>query len=153
LFIDERIMKPKYLYHGSVREIDGDKLLPKQATDLEERPENLHCAVYATSIKDIAIAMALISCKGVNCSGLGFKKRPFGIIYEGWPEQEYIYLYTLPSRTFKQEGGSGNQWRSIEPVKPSKVEKLKTNDYIFLVRKSTDRENEKFFKKYKNQFN
>jgi hypothetical protein len=146
-------MKPKYLYRGSVREIKGNKLLPKQASDLGERPENLRCAVYATNIKDIAIAMALISCKGVNCSSLYFKRRPFGVIYEGWPKQKYIYLYMLPSKTFKQEGGSGNQWYSIEPVKPSKVEKLKVSDYISLVRKSTDKEREKFFGKYKHKFN
>jgi len=153
MFLNFTIMKPKYLYHGSVREIEGDKLLPKQASDLGERSENLHQAVYATNVKDIAIAMALISCKGVNCSSLYFKKRPFGVIYEGWPKQEYIYLYTLPSKTFKQEGGSGNQWYSTKPVKPSKVEKLKVNDYISLVRKSTDKEREKFLEKYKRKFN
>lgn len=146
-------MKPKYLYHGSVRKIEGDKLLPKQAEDLEEKSENLHCAVYATNVKDIAIAMALISCKGVKFSSLYFKVSPFGVIYEGWPKQEYIYLYTLSSKTFKQKGGSGNQWYSKEPVKPSKVEKLKVNDYISLVRKSTDRERKKFFEKYKHKFN
>lgn len=102
-------MKPEHLYHGSVREIDGNKLLPKQAEDLEEKPENLRRAVYATNIKEIAISMALISCKGVIYSSLRFIKKPFGIIYEGWPQQKHIYLYTLPIKTFKQEGGSGNQ--------------------------------------------
>ena len=142
----------KYLFHGSTREIEGDKLLPRQATDLGERPENLHKAVYATDVKDIAIAMAIISCKGVNCSSLDFKKKPFGIIYEGWPEQKNIYLYYLPRETFKQDGGSGHQYHSTEPVKPSKVEKLKINDYISLVRKATDSEREKFFEKYKHKF-
>ena len=146
-------MKSKYLYHGSVREIEGDKLLPKQANDLGERPENLHRAVYATNVKNIAITMALISCKGVICSSLHFKRRPFGVIYEGWPKQKYIYLYKLPNRTFEKEGGSCNQWYSTESVKPSKVEKLKVSDYISLVRKSTDKEREKFFDKYNHKFN
>ena len=74
-------MKPKYLYHANVRRIEGNKLLPRQAKDLENLPENLHKAVYATNIKNIAIAMAIISCKGVNASSLKFKKKPFGIIY------------------------------------------------------------------------
>jgi len=137
------------LFHGSTREIKGDKLLPKQADDLEENPENLHKAVYATDIKEMAIAMAIISCKGVNYSSLDFKKKPFGIIYEGWPEQKYIYLYYLPSETFKQEGGFGHQYYSSKPVKPSKVEKLRVEDYISLVRESTDLERKKFFEKYK----
>lgn len=146
-------MKPKYLYHGSVRKIKGDKLLPRQPADLEENPKNLHCAVYATNVKDVAIAMALISCRGVNYAALYFKRKPFGVIYEGWPKQRYIYLYTLPNKTFKQEGGSGNQWYSTEPVKPSKTEKLKVKDYISLVRKSTDKERKKFFEKYKHKLN
>lgn len=141
----------KYLFHGSTKEIKGNRLLPNQASDLGERPENLHKAVYATDVKEIAIAMAIISCKGVNYSSLDFKKKPFGIIYEGWPEQKNIYLYSLPRETFKQDGGSGHQYHSIKPVKPSKVEKLKTDDYIYLVRKATNSEKEKFFEKYKHK--
>ena len=144
--------KPESLYHGSVREIEGNKLLPKRAQDLGERPENLHVAVYATNIKEIAIAMAIISCKGVNSSSLEFKRKPFGIIYQGWPKQEYIYLYTLPSRTFEQEGGSGTQWYSLKSVKPSKLEKLSVKEHIHLVRKATDKERKNFFKKYKDMF-
>jgi len=139
-------MKPKYLYHGSVKRIEGNKLLPRQARDLENLPENLHKVVYATNIKNIAIAMAIISCRGVNASSLKFKKKPFGIIYEGSPKQNYIYLCVLPSKTFKQEGGGGNQYYSLKPVKPIKVEKLKVRDYLLLVRKATKKE--KWNKKY-----
>ncbi len=67
-------MKPKYVYHGSVRKIKGSKLLSRKAKDLGNNPENLHKAVYATNIKNIAIAMAIISCKGVNSASLKFKK-------------------------------------------------------------------------------
>jgi hypothetical protein len=142
-------MKHKYLFHGSVRKIKGDFLLPKQAKDLEKETENLHHAVYATDIKEVAIAMAIISCRGVKFSSLGFTKVPYGIIYDGWPEQEYIYLYTLENKNFKQEGGSGHQWYSTEPVKTFKVEKLKVNDYIYLVREATKRERDKFLKNIK----
>ena len=143
--------KPESLYHGSVREIEGNKLLPKQAQDLGEELENLHHAVYATNVKEIAIAMAIISCRGVNGSSLRFRKKPFGTIYKGWPKQEYIYLYTLPSRTFEQEGGSGTQWYSLKPVKPKKVEKIYVKEHIHLIRKATDKERKNFFKKYKDK--
>lgn len=145
-------MKPKYLFHGSARGIEGDKLLPKQATDLEERPENLHNAVYSTDAKEVAVAMAIISCAGVKYSSLDFTNKPFGIIYKGWPNQKNIYIYTLPIKTFNQDGGSGHQYYSTEPVKPSKAEELQIKDYLFLVRKATDLEREKFFDKYKHKF-
>lgn len=138
----------KYLFHGSANKIRGDKLLPQQAKDLHEKPENLYKAVYATDIKEIAIAMAIICNKGVIYSALDFKKKPFGIIYEGWPTQEEIYLYILPSETFKQEGGAGHQYYSTEPVKPINLEKMSIKDYMYLIRKATDFERENFLKKY-----
>lgn len=142
-------MKPRFLFHGSVRKIKGDKLLPRKPEDLENNPENLHRAVYATNTKSIAVAMAIISCKGVNYAGLKFHKKPFGIIYKGWPKQKFVYLYTLSSKTFIQEGGSGNQWYSTKSVEPTKVERLKIADYLSLVRKSTLAEKRKFFRKHK----
>ncbi len=143
--------KPRFLYHGSMREIEGEELLPRQAQDLLEVPENLHCAVYATNIKDIAIAMAITRCKGVHGSSLMFKWKPCGLIYDGWPEQEYVYLYTLPSDTFKQEGGGGFQWHSLKPVKPSKIERISVLDNIHLIRRATDEEIKRFFEKYRDK--
>jgi len=141
-------MKPKNLYHGSIRKIKGNKFTPRQAEDLGKLPENLHKAVYATNVKEIAIAMAIISCKGVNGSSLSFKKKPYGTIYKGWPKQKYIYLYILPSDTFVQMGGSGKQWASFKPVKPLKVNKLKISDYLYIIRKATKKEIKRWFEEY-----
>ncbi len=58
--------KPKFLYHGSSSKIEG-KLIPRKATDLDEMPENMHTAVYATGIRKLAIAMAI--CKSTKMSG------------------------------------------------------------------------------------
>ena len=129
----------KNLYHGSVRKIIGNRLLPRIPQDLEKKPENLHKGVYATTIKEIAITMAIISCKGVNWASLSFNKKPYGKIYEGWPKQKFVYLYTLPSEPFKKSGGSGKQYVSLKPVRPIKVKKLLVKDYIYLVKKEWKR--------------
>jgi len=144
--------EPKFLYHGSARAIEGAELLPMQASSLDDDPEQLLRAVYATDAKEIAIAMAIISCAGVKGSSLSLgasSKAPFGIIYEGWPKQDYIYLCTLPSNSFKNTGG--RQWVSLKPVKPIKIEKLAVSDYLHLVRKATKREVKKWFEKYKDK--
>ncbi len=146
-------MNPKFLYHGSVREIEGEYFIPKKPQDLEQNPDNLHVGIYATSEKEVAIAMAIISCKGVNWASLSFNKKPYGIVYEGWPNQKYIFLYTLPLETFRQSGGSGKQYVSAEPVKPKSVEKLLVQDYIHLVRKGTEEEIKKKLEKYGPNFN
>ena len=141
-------MKPKLLYHGSVRKISGDKFIPRQGKDLADAPENVHKAIYATYVKEIAIAMAIVRCKGVKSSSLDFNNKPYGRIYVGWPKQKYVYLYILPSDTFKQLGGGGRQWISYEPVKPTEVKKLAISDYVYLVRKATKKEIEGWLKKY-----
>lgn len=141
--------KPKYLYHGSAQKIKGKKLIPHQPHDLENRPENLHQAVYATHVKEIAIAMAIISCRGVRYSSLSFSQTPPGVIYQGWPQQQKIYLYTLPVDSFQPNGGKGKQWISFQPVKPVKVEELLIKDYLYLIKRATQEEFEKWIKKYK----
>lgn len=146
-------MKPKYLFHGSVRKIDDSELIPRQAKDLGEVSEHLHKAVYATDSEEIAIAMAIISLDGVVCSRLNFDKKPFGIIYEGWPEKDYVYLYKIKSETFRQEGGFGHQYYSTAPVEIVDCSKLKVKDYMYLVRESTDSERNKFFEKYRDKIN
>jgi hypothetical protein len=141
-------MKPKQLFHGSPDKIKGDILLPRQPKDLAKQPENLHLSVYATDIKEIAIAMALIKCKGVGPSSVIFSKKPVGIIYKGWPKQDHIYLYTVPSSTFEKTNKQGHQWISYDPIKPIRVVKLAVSDYIHLVRKADSQETELFFKKF-----
>ncbi len=84
----------------------------------------------------------------VNWASLSFNKKPYGIIYEGWPDQKYIYLYNLPIKSFKESGESGKQFVSSEPVKPLGVEKLLVQDYTYLVRKGTEEEIRKKKEKY-----
>lgn len=144
----DKMQKPKYLYHGSAREIIGNTLQPKQAHDLGKRIENLHMAVYASSDKEISIARAIISCKGVVSSSLSFGRKPYGTIYEGWPEQNFIYFYTLSSNSFIQSKKGSKQWHSLEEVKPIKVEKIIVKNYLYLVRKANEEETKKWLKKY-----
>ena len=143
-----KMKKPKYLYHGSAKKIIGNELKPRKAHDLEKRAENLHSAVYASSDKEISLAMAIISCKGVMSASLGFKKKPYGIIFEGWPKQNFIYLYTLLSDNFVQSKKGSKQWHSIKKVKPVKIEKIKVKDYLYLVRKTSREETKRWLKKY-----
>jgi len=139
----------KYLYHGSAGRIKGKKLLPKKPKDLENNPENLIRGVYATDIRELAIGMALISCKGVLASGINFEKgRAKGIIYGGWPNQKSFFLYTLSSQGFKQSRGIKNQFVSRHSVIIKREEELRVSDYIRLIRKANKKELDKFKKKY-----
>lgn len=140
-------LEKEVVYHGSARELSGSKLVPKQSRDLGNRKENLIKGVYATDLKGAAIAMAIISSKGVGCSSLKNKK-PFGTIYEGKPTQDYIYLYHLPKDKFFITHPNKHQYVCVNPVKPIKIEKLKIKDYIHLIKFATDKEKESFSKKY-----
>jgi len=134
------------LYHGSARKLIGNKLIPKQGRDVYDNSENLHKAVYATDLRNAAIAMAIISCEGVRGGGLNISKNVAipGIIYKGNPEQNDIYLYILDSKGFKPTKKGGHQFISKEPVKPLKTEKLKVKDYAHLTRKANKKELNKF---------
>lgn len=141
--------KPRYLWHGSSKEIENDKLLPREARDLGGNPENLFRAVYATDKKELAIAMAIIKCEGVKCSSLNFSGNPpYGIIYEGMPKQEHACLFKLPSKTFQEAGHKGRQWASLEAVEPLGTEEIVVKNHMHLVREATEKEKEEFFKKY-----
>ena len=128
------------IYHGSPRKLEGELLLPKQADDLNKNPDNLSNAIYATDIKNAAIAMAIIKCEGISSSSLDINKKTQGIIYNGWPKQEHIYLCYLPQKIFTQSVKMKHQFISKEPVKPIKIEKLNIKDYLHLVRKATPEE-------------
>jgi len=148
-------MKPRYLYHGSGKKLIGDKLLPKKANDLDEKNiDNSLKGIYASSVREEAIAMALFGCSSVKGGSLGMQKikRKFkiisAIIYHGWPKQKYIYLYVLPSETFQNRPRGSPQWVSSKPVKPKKLEKLLVADYIHLVRKATKKEKIEWSKKH-----
>jgi len=134
------VMKTKCLYHGSPKKLIGGKLIPKKPIDLGKQKENLYSGIYASDIKEIAIAMAILSCKGVLYSSLDLSQKRKGVIYSGWPKQEYVYLYTLPSEEFRKSKRMSHQFVTQKPVKPIKTEELKIEDYINLVRNATKKE-------------
>jgi len=137
------------LYHGSSKKLIGKKLIPKKPIDIDNKPSNLARGVYATDLRDAAIAMAIISCNGVRGASLGMGRniKIPGVIYHGFPKQNYIYLYTLDSKGFKSIGGGMHQFILEKSVKPIKTEKLKVKNYLYLVRKANKKEIKKFDKK------
>lgn len=137
----------KYLYHGSPKKLKGKFLIPSKPHDLGNKKENLVNGVYATDVKNSAIAMALICAKGAISGSLLYRKK--SIIYEGWPKQKYIYLYSLPVETFKEYPKKSHQWVSVVKVKPVKAEKLKVENYLYLIKKATKEEVKKFYKRYR----
>ena len=138
--------KLKVVYHGSPKKFKGRFLIPHKPHDLGKRKVNVIKGIYTTDIKNSAIAMAIISAKGVVSGTLFYRKR--SIIYEGWPKQKYVYLYHLPIQFFRETPKKSHQWVSVVKVKPIKTEKLKIKDYLCLIKKATKEEIHKFFKKY-----
>lgn len=141
----------KFVYHGSPKKIRGSFLVPHKPSDLGKKKENLKKGVYASHIKDNAIAMAIICAKGVISGSLDFNKRKKGIIYEGWPKQKYFYLYVLPNKNFLRSSKNSSQWVSNKLVKPIKIEKLRIKDYLYLIKKATNKEIKEFYKRYKKE--
>ena len=142
-------MKIKFFYHGSPKKIKGKFLLPNKPQDLEKKKENLRKAVYATNLKKSAIAMALICSKGVVSASIDIKKGKKAIVYEGWPKQKYVYLYTLPKKGFVKSKGISGQHVSSEPVCLIKTERIKVKNYLNLIRKATKKEIQEYLKKYR----
>jgi hypothetical protein len=136
-------MKPKYLYHGSSRNISGNTLIPKKAKDTHKK-ENCENAIYATERRDIAIGMSLTGQKNPH-SFADYEKKPVKIIFtRNFPKMKFTYLYKVSSKTFSQN--SPHQWVSFEPVKILEKVKLKTKDISKYWRLATQKEKE-WFKK------
>jgi len=142
--------KPKYVYHGSPKKING-KFVLRVPRDLGKCKHNIMNGIYASSVKNKAIGMAVCGAKGVVSSGMGFDigDRKKGVIYEGWPSQEYVYLYTFFSETFKRCPKNSTQFVSMKSIIPIKTEKLKTKNYLKFIRKASKKELCDFIKKYK----
>ncbi len=141
--------KPRYLYHGGAKKLIGEELIPKKANDLGRQPEDNQEAIYASDVRDEAIIAGITSCKGVGRSSYGVKDgKTYGIIYTGWPEQEFFYLYTLSSDKFENIPKGSHQWISSDPVKPVRIEKLSVKENIYLVRKATEEETEAHIQKF-----
>ena len=128
----------------------GEKLNPSQGEDSDERPENNQFGVYATDRKDLAIVMAIIGCKDVIGGSIDeYKQGKLNArIYGEFPKQEFIYVYHLPLETFKQTKIDKHQFVSLVAVKPIKIEKLRVNDYTYLIQKTTKKETADWLKKY-----
>lgn len=134
---------PLVLWHGSPKKIIGEYLLPHKARDVSSIPENCHEGIYALEKREFAIVMAILKGNGVNGSMLDFGKVvPEGIIIEGWPKQDCVYLYRLPAEAFHKI--SGNQWISISKVRPLEATEVKTKDFMHLIRPATDVEKTAF---------
>jgi|TARA_Y100000310_G_scaffold79837_1_gene76506 hypothetical protein len=143
-------MKEKVLFHGSPYKLKGSVLKPSQGDDSKERPENSLFGVYASDRKDFAIAMAILSCKGVIGGSIeGFTKTSINAkIYGPLPKKKFIYLYSLPANTFRPTKSIAHQYISSVPVKALLVEKLAISDHVRLLKKATKDETKKWLAKY-----
>ena len=69
-------------------------------------------------------------------------------IYGKLPKQKFIYLHTLPAKTFNASKKIKHQFVSLVAVKPIRTEKIKVKDYHYLLRTATKDETNKWVKKY-----
>lgn len=137
------------LYHGSG--IKLEELVPKKASCFNTKEGNL-IGVYATRLRNYAIAIALYSSKGDK--GIGTVKingrKAELVIEKGYPKQEFIYVYTLNTDNFENIPQNSHQYISFVPVKPVKIEKLKTSDYLHIIRKANSDEKRIWRERIKN---
>jgi hypothetical protein len=130
----------KYVYHGSTKKIEGH-LEPRKSTDLGNKPENLHTAVYAATNRDVAIAMAILGTGNIKGSSL---LKGSAIYYAGAPDKNAtVFLYVFPKDKFEPTKNP-RQYISKVPVVPSRIYKIKVKDYLHLVREGTKEEKERF---------
>lgn len=129
-------MKPRILYHGSNKKI---KILEPRTPYLDTK-ENSMKAVFATSNKDLAIAMGLTTQKGTE--SFGSRDKLMINFVKGYPKMRYVYLYYLNSKYFKLN--RGNEYTSTKEVKPLKIEKYSVSDLTPLWRKSNKKELKEF---------
>jgi hypothetical protein len=135
-------MKPKILYHGSDKKIKV--LEPKQPFfDLKE---NSMKAIFATSNKNRAIAMALTNQKK-SSSFMSHNKVLINFV-QGQPKMKYVYLHYLKSDNFKHN--RKDEYISTKKAKPFKIEQYKVADLSHLWRKSNKKELKEFLKDRKN---
>ena len=129
-------MKPKILYHGSSKKIS--LLVPRQPS--KDLSNNSMKAVFATNVKDRALAMGLTKTKG-SLSFRGNKKMNF---VKGSPRMKHVYLHYLGSKSFKQN--RPGEFISYIPVKPVKIEEYNVKNLSHLWRKSNMKELKEFLK-------
>jgi len=127
---------PKVLYHGSP--LKKEILIPKKATGLNRKEDKLS-AVYATRLKEFAIVMAILSSSGIKSKTIiNIKgKRINGIFSEGEIKSEFVYLYYLSPKSFRNIPKGSHQYCSFEEVKPIRIEEIPVKDYIHLILKNS----------------
>ena len=115
--------KPKKLYHGSSRRIDG----PLQPILIKDLPDHIHSqpAVFGTARQDIAALFMFMPYSHAIFS-IGFEQDIAYICIWGMGE-DFLgsghegYLYVLPSNTFEKVGKE-YEWQSFEEVMPIEVQ-------------------------------
>lgn len=136
-------MKPPVLYHGSAEKTT--RLEPRPAGGVGPDEDQLF-AVYATHLKNIAIAFSL-PIRPIGGGGFSFGvdlgiERPEDLHEDIEPRIDLEvgtldldrsgYVYVLPSVTFEQVDPW--QWASSEPVEPVDVIRIDPKRYAHWIR-------------------
>ena len=124
----------RILWHGSP--VRTDRLIPKQAYDTGFR-EGCRLAVYATSMRNMAICFALGCVYNEPAAGKEAKRTmmpEYGdkMVFEGC-HPNYGgkgYLYKLDGSRFVHS--MGTQWVCFEEVTPLEIIEIDVDDYLDL---------------------
>lgn len=131
-------MKTKFLYHGSNKKISI--LKPKKP--FYDKKDNSMKAVFATSYKKEAIAMALTNQKN---SESFITRKPIKINFvKGIPTMKKVYLYYLNPKNFIFN--RKNEYISNKSAKPIKTEIYDVSKLKHLWRISNKKELAKFLR-------
>ncbi|WP_199613662.1 hypothetical protein [Paenibacillus alkalitolerans] len=142
--------KPVFLFHGGSKLVD--ELKPNQAYDWGHNEGN-QFAVYATSIKDHAIAFALgvVPDEHGNSSRVMHPKygEPLKMIFvSGHPNYGGKgYVYKVSSEGFTYAGG--NQWVNPNPVTPIEIIEINVDEHLHLFRYATEEEKAEIEEEYR----
>lgn len=130
-----------------------DILLPNQAHDRLHK-EGCRYAVYATSVRNVALTHALgkVPDESGACERFMYKKHPSDpeqvVFMKGHPNfSGKGYLYKMTSEGFTHAIGS--QWICPNPVKPVEILEINVDDYLHLFRYATDDDRQEFERLHK----
>lgn len=127
--------KPKYLYHGSCKGIEGNLVPRASHGDINgEFPEGSRNVVFATDKKELAALYTLKTKHMLSASNSGMSGEiNIGLFrdYEGWKNElkdTACKLYSLPSESFsntinKTGGHPSPEWLSEKSVTPAYSER------------------------------
>lgn len=99
-------------------------------------------AVFATTNKRLALAMALTAQKGSE-SFVSRDKLMINFV-KGYPKMKYVYLHYINSKDFVHN--RGQEYISKKEVKPFKIEKIAITKLSHFWRKSNKKELIEFLK-------